>query len=269
MWAVRPDDDWRGVLEPIITDTTWYRRLSSTEQNRLGRRRVLDTTHAAVEFEIGLIHTLAPFVENPATAPYLAQELTEETQHIRMFMGLIRGLTDHYDDYEPLGVGHATRAESFIKTAYNNEAVMWFMALCGEGPIDAYQRHILGIDRDYPSVLREVMFTHVREEAGHISFARHRLRELTPNLDRAQRRSVRMTIRYALPEMAQRILLPSFSALSQAGCTDPGTLRAEMADHIVAPMTAEVRTLATDLELWDPKTDVTVGAEAPGPRAWR
>jgi hypothetical protein len=141
------------------------------------------------DFESVLKRGLLEFTEGlPAGAPemrYAYHEIIEEAQHSLMFHEFVR--------------------RSGLE-------------------VDHVQRTMLASDRPVHPLLRRIMQIHVTEEARHLCFARHYLREHVPQLGPVRRAALQLRTPIILSVMAQLMMRPSRHVVR----------RYEMPDAVVA-----------------------------------
>ena len=158
-----------------------------------------------------------------------------------------------------------------IRFARTFPELFFVFVLGGEDPIDHVQREMLRAGRPIHPLLRRIMQIHVTEEARHLCFARHYLREHVPHLGPVRRELLALRAPVILAVMAQLMMRPSRQIIRAYGI--PGEVVAEAytrnprhrAETIQA--IAKVRTLCRDLGIARPWLWTRLGiwdTEAPG-----
>jgi hypothetical protein len=87
--------------------------------------------------------------------------------------------------------------------------LFFLFVLGGEAPIDFVQRRTLARKAALHPLLRRIMRIHVTEEARHLSFARHYLKNRVPQLSALKRLRLSIATPLILGEMARLMLKPS------------------------------------------------------------
>jgi hypothetical protein len=161
-----------------------------------------------VIFEYVLKRGLLEFAAQlPTGAPefrYCYHETIEEAQHSLMFQEFI-----NRTGFEIPGVGTLERrsADLVVRYARKFPELFFVFVLAGEDPIDSVQRRSLRKKRDdiHP-LFRRIMQIHVTEEARHISFARHALRNRVPELSRGRRARLALCVPVILGVMGRMMM---------------------------------------------------------------
>src|SRR5580704_275688 len=107
------------------------------------------------------------------------------------------------------GLGGIERrcANFVVKYSHKFPELFFFFVLAGEDPIDYVQRQTLRKNRaEIHPLLRRIMQIHVTEEARHMSFARHNLRERVPQLSTLRRRRLAFSAPLILGAMGKLMM---------------------------------------------------------------
>jgi hypothetical protein len=100
-------------------------------------------------------------------------------------------------------------ARQVVRLARVFPELFFLFVLGGEDPIDHVQRMALRGGRTLPPILRRIMQIHVTEEARHLCFARHYLRQNVARLGPLKRFVLSRRAPLILAVMAQLMLRPS------------------------------------------------------------
>ncbi len=208
--AIDPTDP-RFELFPDspLGSTEWYQALPQDVRARLGLHAVVSNMKAGLQFESVLKRGLLEYAFRlPDGSPefrYAYHEVIEEAQHSLMFQEFVNraGL-------EAPGLTWDMRFGSrrVIGMARRFPAMFFVFVLGGEDPIDHVQRKALRSGRELHPLLDRIMRIHVTEEARHLSFARHHLRETVPALSRRQRFAISIQAPFTLAMMAGVMMRP-------------------------------------------------------------
>jgi hypothetical protein len=189
--------------------TDWYARQSEEVRSAVALHRVATAMRIGWEFENVLQRGLLEHVfwmdgKRPELR-YLMHEVAEECQHMLMFQefanrtGLeVRGM--------PTLLKWASRAVVGLSRRFP-EAFFLFV-LAGEDPVDHLQRKQLTEGGTHPATQR-IMKIHVTEEARHIAFAKHYLRERVPRLGRRRRSELKILAPLIFGGMTRLMAFPS------------------------------------------------------------
>lgn len=208
-FAVDPGDPRWSLwdVDPLGT-TEWYRALPEAERARIGCYRVAACMKVGLQFESWLqagLLVVADGLDNGDNAfRYIHHEISEESQHSMMFQefvnrtGLpVRGMPWSIKLLRPFVMSCARFAPELF----------FVMVLGGEDPIDHIQRHQLSGDNTHPLAER-IMRIHVTEEARHLSFARHTLKTLIPEVGPVRRAFVALAAPVVLGIMVRLMVVP-------------------------------------------------------------
>lgn len=184
-------DDPRWVLSKTLDPlgaTEWYQSQPLARQIEIGQWRMMNAMKVGAAFESMLIRGLMQYaVALPNGSPefrYCMHEMTEECNHIQMFMELtnrvgldVPGMRTRLRIISPVIGGLLAMSPVLLMVAI----------LAGEEPIDHYQKALLREGGHLPPALLRTMEIHIAEEARHISFADAFLKLHVPRLGRIQR----------------------------------------------------------------------------------
>ena len=203
-------DDSRWELEPddVLGATQWYHSQPAGIRSRIGLRMLANFMKIGVIFEYVLKRGLLEFAAQlPTGAPefrYCYHETIEEAQHSLMFQEFI-----NRTGFQIPGLGGIERrcANFVVKYSHKFPELFFFFVLAGEDPIDYVQRQTLRKNRDetHP-LIRRIMQIHVTEEARHMSFARHTLRKLVPELRPLRRQRLGLCVPIILGVMGRMMM---------------------------------------------------------------
>ncbi len=183
------DPRWELERDDVLGATEWYRSQPAAIRSRIGLSMLTNFMKSGVIFEYVLKRGLLEFaIGLPTGAPefrYCYHETIEEAQHSLMFQEFINRTGFKIPALNGL---ERKSADFVVKYARKFPELFFVFVLAGEDPIDYVQRQTLRKNRDdiHP-LLRRIMQIHVTEEARHISFARHTLRNRVPAMSRSRR----------------------------------------------------------------------------------
>lgn len=203
------DSRWELKDSDPLARTDWYRSLPPGERSRLGLFSTVTKMKTGLQFENVLSRGVLEFVDTlPNGAPeyrYAMHELIEEGQHQLMFQEFV-----NRSGIDVAGMPLDARIGSrFVVILGRVFPELFFMfVLGGEDPIDHVQRESLKSGDSHP-LLEAIMRIHVTEEARHLSFARHFLKQRVAGLGRAKRVALAIGTPLILGEMGRMMLEPS------------------------------------------------------------
>ena len=214
-YAIDPTDRrWVAVVvDPTgagLGGTSWFDSLTPAQQARLGLDLVASKMKVGLEFEAVLKRGLLEFAATlPNGSPefrYVYHEVIEEAQHSLMFQEFV-----NRSGFDAVGLGPLERfATRFIVTLGRRFPALFFVfVLGGEDPIDYAQRQELRRGTQLHPLLERIMRIHVTEEARHLSFARHYLRQQVPRLGKLRRIALGVGAPIILGIMSRMMLRPS------------------------------------------------------------
>lgn len=209
-YAIDPDDDrWRLTDDDTLGRTAWYQGLPPERRRRLAIDIVASTMKTGLQFESVLKRGLLEYAfDLPNGSPeyrYAYHEIIEEAQHSLMFQEFV-----NRSGYPAEGMSRGEAGASrFIATLGRRFPALFFVfVLGGEDPVDHLQRRLLRSRDDLPPILERIMRIHVTEEARHLSFARHHLRRVVPQLSRGRRAVLAAGAPLILSQMAAAMMQP-------------------------------------------------------------
>ncbi|WP_080036222.1 AurF N-oxygenase family protein [[Actinomadura] parvosata] len=187
----------------------WYLSRSPEVRARIGLWRVATAMKIGLQFENLLKRGLLNYAYRlPNGSPefrYVYHETTEEAHHGMMFQefvnrtGLpVRGMPG------PLSV--IAQVAPWIPLI--STELFFVFVLGGEDPIDHVQRRLLKDGRVHHPLEETIMRIHIAEEARHISFARHYLRNRVPRMPAYRRLLLGIVSPVILGVMARIMLAP-------------------------------------------------------------
>ncbi len=188
--AVVPNDP-RWVLSPEadpIGKSPWYQSLPLEKQIEIGMWRQANVAKVGLQFESILIRGLMQYsfkLPNQAKEfRYTTHEAKEECNHTLMFQEFVNrsGM-----DVPGAKLGYRLISPFVPLASTVFPTIFFFGVLGGEEPIDHIQKDFLRTGSQLHPTMAAVMQLHVAEEARHISFAHHLLRETVPAKGRIQR----------------------------------------------------------------------------------
>jgi P-aminobenzoate N-oxygenase AurF len=210
-YRIDPEDPcWELPADDPLGATEWYRSLAQPTRARLGLETVASKMKIGLEFESVLKRGLLEYATTlPNRSPefrYAYHEVIEEAQHSLMFQEFV-----NRSGFDARGLGRADRvgARFIVSLGRRFPPLFFTFVLGGEDPIDYVQRRELRSGRKIHPLLERIMRIHVTEEARHLSFARHYLKQAVPSLGRLRRAELAVGGPFVLAMMAQMMLRPS------------------------------------------------------------
>ena len=204
-------DDPRWVLPDYhpLGGTTWYQNLPLERQIRVGHHISINAVKVGAAFESILIRGMMQFIikmpNNSVEFRYCLHEITEECNHIQMFQELV-----NRSGADVPGMRKDFRlASPVIGMLGASMPLIFFVGiLAGEEPIDHWQKEVIRQGADVPPAVLRTMEIHIAEEARHISFAHHFLRQHYPNQSRLTKWLVAVSTPIAMRWLAGVIMAP-------------------------------------------------------------
>ncbi|MEO3868979.1 diiron oxygenase [Nonomuraea sp. B12E4] len=205
----RADPRWELPEADRLGGHPWYRSRPPEVRAEIGLWRVATAMKIGLQFENLLKRGLLNYAYRlPNGSPefrYVYHETIEEGHHGMMFQefvnrtGLpIRGMA------RPLSaVAQVAPWIPLISTE-----LFFVFVLGGEDPIDHVQRKVLKEGRAHHPLEETIIRIHVAEEARHISFARHYLRDRVPRMPAYRRHLLGVAAPVVLGVMARIMLAP-------------------------------------------------------------
>ncbi|NDZ97160.1 diiron oxygenase [Streptomyces sp. SID6673] len=188
--AITPDDH-RWILSSKVDPVgrhPWYQQLPVDKQIEIGMWRQANVAKVGLQFESILIRGLMQYsfkLPNGAKEfRYTTHESKEECNHTLMFQEFVNrtGM-----DVPGAKIGYRLISPLVPLASTIFPTIFFFGVLGGEEPIDHIQKDFLRTRATLHPTMAAVMQLHVAEEARHISFAHHLLRETVPRKGRIQR----------------------------------------------------------------------------------
>ncbi|MCK2217608.1 diiron oxygenase [Actinomadura sp. ATCC 31491] len=187
----------------------WYRSRPAETRAAIGLWRVATAMKIGLQFENLLKRGLLNYAYRlPNGSPefrYVYHETIEEGHHGMMFQEFvnrtgmpIRGMPG------PLSV--VAQVAPWIPLI--STELFFVFVLGGEDPIDHVQRKVLKDGRAHHPLEETIMRIHIAEEARHISFARHYLRNRVPRMPAYRRFLLGVAAPLVLGVMARIMLAP-------------------------------------------------------------
>lgn len=253
------DPRWELRATDPLGATSWYQSLPQAERARLGLTAVAAKMKTGLEFENVLCRGILEFVGTlPNGTPeyrYAMHEMIEEGQHQLMFQEFVnRSGTNPPSMPREAQVG----SRFVVRLGRAFPELFFLFVLGGEDPIDHVQREALRTGDPHP-LLAAIMRIHVTEEARHLSFARHFLKERVPRLSPVRRFVLSVATPVILGEMGGMMLEPSRQLVREFDIPDDVLAEAyrDNPEHQAAAATAlrKVRMLARALGLMNPVSE--------------
>jgi hypothetical protein len=221
-FRIDPEDPrWELAEDDGLGATEWYRAQPAGVRARIGLHMIATFMKIGVQFEGVLKRGLLDFASRlPGGAPefrYVYHEVIEEAQHSLMFQEFVNRTGFDIPGLPPL-LRLGTR--QVVRLARTFPELFFVFVLGGEDPIDHVQRQMLRSGRPIPPLLRRIMQIHVTEEARHLCFARHYLREHVPRLGPVRRGLLAFRAPMILAVMASLMMRPSGQIVRAYGIPD-------------------------------------------------
>ena len=201
-WELSPDD--------VLGATAWYQGQPQGVRARLGLHMMATFMKVGLQFEGVLKRGLLEFALTlPNGSPefrYAYHEIIEEAQHSLMFQEFVNRTGF---DIPGLVWWERIGARQVIRFGRTFPELFFVFVLGGEDPIDHAQRMALRSGREMHPLLRRIMQIHVTEEARHLCFARHYLKEHAHRLGPVRRFMLSRGAPLILAVMAQMMMRPS------------------------------------------------------------
>jgi hypothetical protein len=254
------DPDW--VLSPELDPlgaTSWYQSQPLAKQIEIGIWRQANAVKVGSNFESMLIRGLMQYaMAMPNGAPefrYCMHEMTEECNHIQMFQELVNRVGVDVPGMRPLLrllSPYIGMVGAFVP------AGLMIGILAGEEPIDHYQKALIRSGRGVPKAVLRAMEIHIAEEARHISFAAEYLRARVPRMGRSQKELSGALFPLLMRWLCDELVVPPPAFAKRFGI--PREVMKEAfwdsprSQEMLAAYFADMRALATELELMNPRT---------------
>ncbi len=254
-FRIDPDDPvWELGADHPLGATVWYRSLPATTRSRLGLHTIAAQMKTGLQFESilkrGLLEFAAALPNGNPEFRYAYHEVIEEAQHSLMFQEFVNRAGFDVDGMPPI-LNLAARRVVRLGRAFPE--LFFMFVLGGEDPIDHVQREALRREQPVHPLLERIMRIHVTEEARHLSFARHYLKNNVPALTGPRRLALSVQTPCILGVMSLLMLRPAPQIVKTYGIPKPvlhEAFRDNPAHHAaVRASLRKVRVLATDLGL--------------------
>ena len=201
----------------------------------------------------GLLEFAAKLPDGSPEFRYVYHEVIEEAHHSLMFQEFV-----NRSGLKAPGLTWDMRfgARRVITMARRSPAEFFVFVLGGEDPIDYVQRMELRSGCEIHPLLERIMRIHVTEEARHLSFARHYLRQTVPGLPRWRRMVMSIEAPIILYAMAGVMMRPPRDLVRRYKIPKAALRQAYPRDGIAAQGVRDslrkVRTLLVELGLVGP-----------------
>lgn len=210
-YAIDPvDPRWELAETDPLGATEWYRSLPQETRARLGLHMIVSKMRTGLEFENvlqrGLLEYALTLPNGTNEYRYAMHEVIEESQHSLMFQEFVNRSGIDVPGM-PWWAKLSTRFIVPMGTFFP-ELFMVFV-IGGEDPIDHAQRQSLKEKDNHHPLLERVMKIHVTEEARHLSFARHFLKNRVPSMNSAKKFALSVATPRILGEMGGLMVRPS------------------------------------------------------------
>jgi hypothetical protein len=245
-------------IEPLGA-TEWYRSRPVSVRTRIGAHMIASFMKIGLQFENVLKRGLLEFsLEMPNHSPefrYVYHEIIEEAQHSLMFQEYVNrcGLeVDGMPRWMVVGSRHVARLGRAFPELF------FMFVLGGEDPIDYMQRFALKTGHDIHPLLERIMQIHITEEARHLCFARHFLRQRVPQLSSYRKTLLTYRTPMLLSRMAPLMMQPSRQIVRQYAIPKEVVVEAYVRNPMhrqrVHEALAKVRELCLELDLVTPRS---------------
>jgi hypothetical protein len=210
-FRIDPEDPrWELPADDVLGATAWYRSQPQGVRARIGLHMMATFMKIGLQFEGVLKRGLLEFaLRLPNGSPefrYAYHEIIEEAQHSLMFQEFVNRSGF---DIPGLVWWQKLGSRQVIRFGRTFPELFFVFVLGGEDPIDHVQRSLLRSGREIHPLLRRIMQIHVTEEARHLCFARHYLKQHAGRLGPARRYVLSRRTPVILALMAQMMMRPS------------------------------------------------------------
>jgi hypothetical protein len=253
------DPRWELSTDDPLGATEWYRSQPQDVRARIGLHGIVSKMKTGLQFEgvlkRGLLEYALHLPNNSPEFRYAYHEVIEEAQHSLMFQEFVNrsGI-----DVAGMPKRAEAGASRVIKMGKTFPEMFFIFVLGGEDPIDHLQREVLRKQDDLHPLLERIMRIHVTEEARHLSFARHWLKQRVPKLGPIKKTILAIGAPLILGEMGGLMMKPSDEIVRLYG------IPSEVIDEAYANNPAwkesaavalrKVRILCRELDLINPLT---------------
>ncbi|MEY1676567.1 MULTISPECIES: AurF N-oxygenase family protein [Gordonia] len=187
----------------------WYQQLPQEKQIEIGMWRQANVAKVGLQFESILIRGLMQYsfkLPNGAREfRYTTHESKEECNHTLMFQEFINRTGVDVPGAK-IGYRLISPFVPLVSTVF--PTLFFFGVLGGEEPIDHIQKDFLRTRASLHPTMAAVMQLHVAEEARHISFAHHLIREQVPQRGRFQRFILSLMLPLTMRILCGAIVVP-------------------------------------------------------------
>jgi hypothetical protein len=204
------DSRWELGEDDALGGTAWYRSQPPEARARIGLQMYATFMKIGTQFESVLKRGLLDFAATlPNGSPefrYVYHEIIEEAHHSLMFQEFV-----NRTGMDIPGLPGVVRfaARRVVGLARRFPELFFFFVLGGEDPIDHVQRTQLRSGRPMHPLLKRIMQIHVTEEARHLCFARHYLKQNVPRLGAFRKFLLAVRTPFLLGGMSQLMMRPS------------------------------------------------------------
>ena len=258
-FAIDPEDPrWELGADDVLGSTDWYRAQPQSVRARIGLHMIANFMKIGVQFESILKRGLLEFTATlPNRSPefrYVYHEVIEEAHHSLMFQEFVN--RTGFDIPGLNGLYRFLARVQVIGLARSFPELFFLFVLGGEDPIDHVQRTALRNERPIHPLLKRIMQIHITEEARHLCFARHYLKEHAHELSPIRKTALRVRTPFILSIMAQLMMQPSSQIIRQYGIPRSVVVEAYKRNPLHRQRTLaaleKVRTLCDELGLLTP-----------------
>lgn len=249
-------DDPRWELPEVdkLGAHAWYRSRPPEVRSKIGLWRVATAMKIGLQFENLLKRGLLNYAYRlPNGSPefrYVYHETIEEGHHGMMFQEFVnrtklpvRGM--------PGPLSAIAQVAPWIPLI--STELFFIFVLGGEDPIDHVQRKVLKDGQKHHPLEETIMRIHIAEEARHISFARHYLRNRVPRMPRFRRLLLGVISPIILGIMARIMLAPPGSMIKEfripRNVVEEVYLRSPSASQEISDSVGKTRELCAEVGL--------------------
>ncbi|MFI6322083.1 diiron oxygenase [Nonomuraea sp. NPDC050556] len=249
-------DDPRWELPEVdkLGAHAWYRSRPPEVRSKIGLWRVATAMKIGLQFENLLKRGLLNYAYRlPNGSPefrYVYHETIEEGHHGMMFQEFVnrtrlpvRGM--------PGPLSAIAQVAPWIPLI--STELFFIFVLGGEDPIDHVQRKVLKDGQKHHPLEETIMRIHIAEEARHISFARHYLRNRVPRMPRYRRLLLGVISPIILGIMARIMLAPPGSMIKEfripRNVVEEVYLRSPAASQEISDSVGKTRELCAEVGL--------------------
>lgn len=216
---IDPEDPrWEFGDDDMLGRTAWYKSQPQGVRARIGLHVMANFMKIGLDFENVLKRGLLEFAMTlPNGAPefrYAYHEVIEEAQHSLMFQEFV-----NRTGFDLAGIAWWQKigARQVVRFGRTFPELFFVFVLAGEDPIDHVQRQALRSGRPMHPLLKRIMQIHVTEEARHLCFARHYLREHAASMSPFKRFVLSRRAPFIVAVMAQMMMRPSSQIVKAYG----------------------------------------------------